>query len=424
MATAVITGRSKASTDGATASGSGATTARRPSTPRMLKVLLPTTLPTAMSRSPRIVAMTDVATSGSEVPAATMVSPIDEFGDAERPARTRPPPSTSQARAEHQQREAGERPAAPGSAQCRVPAGAGAPNSSAYSAFVRLRLAPRLHDQERRVGDDQREQQRAVEAADAAVEASAPEQQRGADHDRHLLPDELRVDDQRRDQRRHAEDEQHVEDVAADDVADGDVGLAGQRRAARTPPSPARWCRRRRSVRPTTSGEMPNDSGDPRRAADEQLGADDEQRRDRGRTGELYEHDGDDQEGRARSPPGTRPPSAAGNAGVALTDRVWGVLGFNRRAGCARGTVRARRARSSARCRRCATGPEIMLIARGSAPRSARISANASSMPGDDAVRAHDGDVRVGQQRRRGRRVGARTAPPACRSRRSRRTRR
>jgi hypothetical protein len=46
-----------------------------PSTPRRLKVLLPTTLPTAMSRSPRTAAMTEVATSGSEVPAATMVSP-------------------------------------------------------------------------------------------------------------------------------------------------------------------------------------------------------------------------------------------------------------------------------------------------------------------------------------------------------------
>jgi hypothetical protein len=43
----------------------------------MLKVQLPTTLPTAMSRSPLMAAaMMDVATSGSEVPAATMVRPI------------------------------------------------------------------------------------------------------------------------------------------------------------------------------------------------------------------------------------------------------------------------------------------------------------------------------------------------------------
>lgn len=42
----------------------------------MLNRLLPITLPTAMSRSPRSVAITEVATSGIEVPAATMVRPI------------------------------------------------------------------------------------------------------------------------------------------------------------------------------------------------------------------------------------------------------------------------------------------------------------------------------------------------------------
>ncbi len=39
-------------------------------------MLLPTTLPTAMSRSPRMLATTDVATSGSDVPAATIVRPM------------------------------------------------------------------------------------------------------------------------------------------------------------------------------------------------------------------------------------------------------------------------------------------------------------------------------------------------------------
>ena len=42
----------------------------------MLKVLLPTTLPTAMSRSPLIAAVMLVATSGMLVPAATMVRPM------------------------------------------------------------------------------------------------------------------------------------------------------------------------------------------------------------------------------------------------------------------------------------------------------------------------------------------------------------
>jgi len=42
----------------------------------MLKVLLPTTFPTAMSRCPFTAAATDAATSGSEVPAATIVRPM------------------------------------------------------------------------------------------------------------------------------------------------------------------------------------------------------------------------------------------------------------------------------------------------------------------------------------------------------------
>src|SRR5690606_22197769 len=54
----------------------GDTRPETPSTQRILKILLPTTLPTAMSRWPRIVAITDVITSGKEVPAATIVKPI------------------------------------------------------------------------------------------------------------------------------------------------------------------------------------------------------------------------------------------------------------------------------------------------------------------------------------------------------------
>ena len=47
-----------------------------PRQPRMLKVLLPITLPTAMSRSPRTAAVTEVATSGIDVPAAMIVRPM------------------------------------------------------------------------------------------------------------------------------------------------------------------------------------------------------------------------------------------------------------------------------------------------------------------------------------------------------------
>ena len=42
----------------------------------ILKILLPTRLPTAISFSPRRLAITEVNTSGSDVPAAIIVSPI------------------------------------------------------------------------------------------------------------------------------------------------------------------------------------------------------------------------------------------------------------------------------------------------------------------------------------------------------------
>ncbi len=55
--------------------GSGRTTAAHPSTISILKILLPITLPSAIPVLPLSAALTEVASSGSEVPAATMVSP-------------------------------------------------------------------------------------------------------------------------------------------------------------------------------------------------------------------------------------------------------------------------------------------------------------------------------------------------------------
>ncbi len=85
---------------------------------------------------------------------------------------------------------------------------------------------PCLHDEVDRVCHDSGEQQRPLGAAHIAVERKDQKQDRGADHQRHFLAHELLRDDQRRDQRRQPQDEQHVEDVAADHVAHGDVGLA------------------------------------------------------------------------------------------------------------------------------------------------------------------------------------------------------
>ena len=76
-ATANMTQMSKANKEGATTKPAPpATTPLMPRHPKMLKIQLPTTLPTAISRSPLRAAAIEVATSGMEVPAATMVSAI------------------------------------------------------------------------------------------------------------------------------------------------------------------------------------------------------------------------------------------------------------------------------------------------------------------------------------------------------------
>ena len=48
-----------------------------PITKRILKILLPTILPIAIPALPRFAAVTDVTSSGSEVPKATIVKPIN-----------------------------------------------------------------------------------------------------------------------------------------------------------------------------------------------------------------------------------------------------------------------------------------------------------------------------------------------------------
>ena len=76
MATAIMTGMSKLRAADETATPSGETIAVNAKTESMLNMLLPTAFPTAMSRSPRTPATTDVTISGSDVPTATIVNPI------------------------------------------------------------------------------------------------------------------------------------------------------------------------------------------------------------------------------------------------------------------------------------------------------------------------------------------------------------
>ena len=51
-----------------------------PSINRILKILLPIMLPIAMSQLPFLAAITEVTSSGREVPNATIVSPISTQG--------------------------------------------------------------------------------------------------------------------------------------------------------------------------------------------------------------------------------------------------------------------------------------------------------------------------------------------------------
>jgi hypothetical protein len=74
-----------------------------------------------------------------------------------------------------------------------------------------------------------------------------------------------------------AQDEQHVEDVAADDVAEGDVGVAPDWTACTETASSGELVPKATTVRPTTSGEMPTSGRQARGSAHEQLGAADEQ---------------------------------------------------------------------------------------------------------------------------------------------------
>ena len=60
--------------------GTGITREERPTTNRILKILLPTIFPIAISAFPFLAAETDVTSSGRDVPKATIVSPTMTAG--------------------------------------------------------------------------------------------------------------------------------------------------------------------------------------------------------------------------------------------------------------------------------------------------------------------------------------------------------
>lgn len=83
---------------------SGVIVADAPRTRNILKILLPTTLPIAMPGFPFRAAATEVASSGREVPQATMVSPMtasltpNALAISDAPLTKRSPPNMSAAR--------------------------------------------------------------------------------------------------------------------------------------------------------------------------------------------------------------------------------------------------------------------------------------------------------------------------------------
>ena len=72
----------------------GLIAAATPKIKRMLNTLDPTTFPTAISSSFFLAAASDVASSGSEVPHATMVSPIRVSDTPKNPAKSTAPSTT------------------------------------------------------------------------------------------------------------------------------------------------------------------------------------------------------------------------------------------------------------------------------------------------------------------------------------------
>ena len=236
-------------------------------------MLLPTTLPTAMSRSPRRAAITEVATSGSDVPAAITVRPMTSSDTPRARARTTAPstmkraPTTSSPSPPSVSAALGS-PPGPG---VRPPA-----DGCIRDLGDRFRLAAADPDRPHHVDHQPGCQQRPFQAPEPAIEGEQPGQQRHPDHHRHVEAHELARHGQRHDERREPEDQQDIEDVGPHDVAHRDVGLPGQ-----AGPDADRQLRSRGAERhhgeADDQGRDAGGGGHPHRAPHQQLGPHDQQ---------------------------------------------------------------------------------------------------------------------------------------------------
>jgi len=90
-----------------------------------------------------------------------------------------------------------------------------------------------LNDEKHGVGHQEGRQHGGIQFPNATVHGDHEKQHRCQDHDGYFLANDLPGDDQRGHERGHAKNEQYVEDVAADDIAECKVTLATPRRLYR-----------------------------------------------------------------------------------------------------------------------------------------------------------------------------------------------
>ena len=193
-------------------------------------MLLPTALPSAMSRSPLSPAMIEVAASGSDVPTATTVRPMTSSLTPSSARSSRPPDQLVGAR----------RPGSPGrrrsAANCSAHL-AGPGRRLRRAPPARSRRPPRPDPEPWRSGPRRstiacRRRSRRP-GSRRRRRSSAPSQPRPSKRPEATIitgtshPTSRPRTDQRGDQGREAEHQQDVRDVAADDIADADVGLVG-----------------------------------------------------------------------------------------------------------------------------------------------------------------------------------------------------
>ena len=200
----------------------GSTIDVMPRIARMLKMFDPTTLPIATSPWRLAAAATEVASSGRLVPIATIESPI---AASDRPAAR----AMAVAEVDEQVRSEVERGEPAGEHERLHPAG----EPHLGLGVVRLVVPPVEHGHGGQIGGEHQDHRGAGRRRYAAEHAEGDHSEGSGDHHREVPAEPGDLGRDRGDDRGHAGDQQHVRDVRADDVADGDVGRSVHRRAER-----------------------------------------------------------------------------------------------------------------------------------------------------------------------------------------------